>query len=51
MEEIPLPKIKEGDDARALTARHRSALVEANGNLRCSKKWYNSVRKGYGKSK
>lgn len=49
MEEVPLPAIKEGDDARALVGRHRAALVEANGNITCSKKWYSTVRKGYAK--
>lgn len=49
--EVPLPAIKTGDDARAQVARHRAALVEANGNLKCSRRWYGSVRNGYTKAK
>jgi hypothetical protein len=51
MAAVPMPGIKAGDDARALVARHRSALAQANGNLDCSRKWYGKVRKGYAKGK
>lgn len=46
-----LPVIKAGDDARAQIARHRAALVQANGNLECSRRWYGEVRAGYSKTK
>lgn len=48
---VPLPTIKAGDDARAQIARHRAALVQANGNIDCSAKWYGAVRNGYKKAK
>lgn len=51
MSGVPLPGIKAGDDARAQIARHRAALVQANGNLACSRHWYGSVRDGYNKAK
>jgi hypothetical protein len=46
-----LPSIKAGDDARAQIARHRAALVQANGNLECSRRWYGKLRTGYSKTK
>lgn len=49
MTEVQLPAISAGDDARAQVARHRAALVEANGNLNCSRKWYADVRNRYAK--
>ena len=49
--QVPLPKIAAGDDARAQIARHRAALVQANGNLECSRRWYGEVRTGYSKTK
>jgi hypothetical protein len=51
MAAVPMPGIKAGDDARALVARPRSALAQANGNLDCTRKWYGKVRKGYAKGK
>lgn len=51
MATVPLPAIKAGDDARAQIARHRAALVQANGNLDCSLRWYGTVRKGYSSTK
>lgn len=51
MATVPLPGVKAGDDARALVARHRSALAQANKNIDCSRKWYGKVRQGYGKGK
>lgn len=51
MAPVPLPAIKAGDDARAQIARHRAALVQANGNINCSLRWYGSVRAGYSKTK
>lgn len=51
MAQVPLPGIAAGDDARAQIARHRAALVQANGNLDCSRRWYGTVRDGYKKAK
>lgn len=51
MAPVPVPPIAVGDDARALVARHRAALMEANGNLSCSRSWYGQVRASYSKSK
>ena len=51
MAPVPLPAIKAGDDARAQIARHRAALVQANGNIDCSLRWYGTVRDGYKKAK
>ena len=51
MASVPLPGIKAGDDARAQIARHRAALVQANGNLDCSKRWYGKLRTGYSATK
>lgn len=51
MAQVPLPGIKAGDDARAQIARHRAALVAANGNLDCSKRWYGKLRTGYSATK
>lgn len=47
MTEVPVPAVKAGDDARAALARHRAALLRANGNLDCSERWYEKVRSGY----
>lgn len=45
---VAIPKIRAGDDARLALARHRAALAAANGNLTCSRDWYEAVRSGYG---
>lgn len=47
MSPVPVPAVRAGDDARAALARHRAALVEANGRLNCSERWYGKVRSGY----
>ena len=49
MAPVGVPNIQVGDDARAQLGRHRAALLAANGNLDCSRQWYNGVRKGYAK--
>lgn len=51
MNTVPVPGVKVGDDARAALAKHRAALAEANGNLKCSSQWYATVRSGYAKKK
>jgi hypothetical protein len=48
MAPVGVPTIKAGDDARSALARSRGALKQANGNLTCSRKWYDGVRKNYG---
>lgn len=47
MAPVPVPVVKTGDDARVALARHRAALVAANGDLNCSAQWYAKVRAGY----
>lgn len=48
MAPVAVPPVKVGDDARLALARSRAALVGANGNLHCSRQWYDAVRAGYG---
>jgi len=48
MEPVPVPEIRAGDDARLALARSRATVASANGNLVCSRTWYEGVRKGYG---
>lgn len=47
MEPVPMPPLKKGDNAKQKLAEHRLALGKANKNLRCSKEWYEGVRKKY----
>lgn len=49
MAPVDVPPIAAGDDARVALAKSRAALASANGNLTCSRKWYQGVRKGYGR--
>jgi hypothetical protein len=44
---VPPPSIARGLDARALAARERAALLQANGRLRDDGTFYNSVLKAY----
>lgn len=44
---VAVPVLRPGDDARLALARHRAALGAANGNLVCSRDWYEAVRGGY----
>ena len=48
MAPVPVPLLAAGDDARLALARYRAATASANGNLVCSRTWYEGVRKGYG---
>ena len=48
MAPVAVPEIRAGDDARLALARSRAATASANGNLVCSRTWYEGVRKGYG---
>lgn len=47
---VALPPVKAGDDARAALARHRAALIDANGHLVCGRRWYAGVRQSYGEA-
>lgn len=44
---VPLPEVKEGDDMRLLTAKHRARIVEANRRLDSSRLCQERVRKEY----
>ena len=48
---VALPPVKAGDDARLALARHRAALVAANGNLNCGRQWYGALRSGFAAAK
>lgn len=48
MAPVVVPLISEGDDARLALARRSVALGAANANLTCSRRWYDTVRRGYG---
>ena len=48
MATVVVPAVNVGDDARDALARHSIALSHANGNLKCSKAWYQKVRSAYG---
>jgi len=48
MAPVAVPELAAGDDARLALARSRAAAASANGNLVCSRTWYEGVRKGYG---
>lgn len=47
MAPVAVPGIAAGQDARKALARSRAALASANGNLRCSAKWYDRIRGQY----
>jgi hypothetical protein len=51
MAPVPVPVVAAGDDARAQIARHRAALLSANGNLKCSYRWYGELRSSYSRTK
>jgi hypothetical protein len=42
------PPVLVGDDSRLALARYMIALGAANANLKCSRRWYETVRNGYG---
>jgi len=44
---VPLPSVTKGDDMRAVAARHRAALVQANRRLDSSRKCNTQVRTDY----
>lgn len=44
MAPVAVPPLAKGQDAREALARSRGALGKANGNLRCSRGWYEKVR-------
>lgn len=47
MAPVPDPLLAEGEDARLALARYKASLASANGNLGCSRTWYEGVRKRY----
>jgi hypothetical protein len=47
LNQVAVPQVKIGDDARIALARSRTALAEANVRLSCSKKWYEKIRAEY----
>lgn len=47
MEPVKVPQVTTGMDARLALAQNRSALLEANGRLGCSRDWYGGIRKQY----
>jgi len=51
MAPVAVPQLAAGDDARLALARHRAALASANGNLGCSRTWYEEVRKRFGRKR
>jgi hypothetical protein len=42
-----VPQVVVGMDARLALAKTRSALLDANGRLDCSRTWYNRIRSKY----
>lgn len=48
MNPVTIPQIRLADDARLAFATRSDALKLANKNLRCSRGWYEDVRKNYG---
>lgn len=48
MNPVAVPSIRLADDARLGFAMRSDALLLANKNLRCSRGWYDDVRKNYG---
>jgi hypothetical protein len=49
MEPVAVPLVTVGMDARLALAQNRSALLEANGRIACSRDWYGGVREQYAK--
>jgi hypothetical protein len=44
---VSVPPLAKGEDARAALAETRAALSEANGRLRATRGWYDTVRSRY----
>lgn len=49
MTPVAVPQITTGMDARLALAKNRTALMDANGRLACSRDWYGEVRQNYAK--
>lgn len=49
MAPVEVPAVEAGADARAVLARDRASLTAANGRLKCSRAWYEGVRREYSK--
>lgn len=47
MAPVEVPQVTTGMDARLALIKNRSALLDANGRLKCSREWYHSVRGQY----
>lgn len=46
MAPVAVPDVISGDDVRLSLARHRAALVTANGRLTQSRAWYEQLARG-----
>ena len=44
---VPVPPVREGQDARAVAAENRAALVTANRRLSDGRHWYLCLQRGY----